>query len=140
MKPNQGFSLMELMVVVAIIGILVAIALPSYQRYTLRARFAQVVQATVPYRLGVSECLHLSGHLQACQNNRYGIPSSTTRGMIQSIHVQNGVITAQPKAHYGLAGDETLVMRPEVQSGHLAWIWSGKAVEAGLVTPPTHTG
>ena len=56
MKKQGGFTLIELMIVVAIIGILAAIAVPQYQTYTKKAKFTEVVQATQPFKLGVELC------------------------------------------------------------------------------------
>lgn len=55
-KVQQGFTLIELMIVVAIIGILAAIAIPAYQNYTLKARFTEVINAAAPYKLAVDLC------------------------------------------------------------------------------------
>lgn len=55
MKMQKGFTLIELMIVIAILGILVAIALPAYQDYTVRARVSEAVAQTAPAKLAVAE-------------------------------------------------------------------------------------
>ncbi|MGH8110175.1 MAG: pilin [Arenimonas sp.] len=73
MKMQKGFTLIELMIVIAILGILIAIALPAYQDYTIRAKVTEGLNLAAAAKLGASET-RLSGNLAT--NN--GWPSSNT--------------------------------------------------------------
>lgn len=81
-NAQQGFTLIELMIVVAIIGILAAIALPAYQDYTRKAEFTETVVATGPVKTAIEVCAQTQGltNVGNCDPNTNGIPADQAAG------------------------------------------------------------
>lgn len=95
MKMQKGFTLIELMIVIAIIGILVAIALPAYQNYTIRTKNAECLSVAAAAKLAVSETAQDRGSLASVTttNTGYAFVPSTYCGQVQI--AGGGTITAQ---------------------------------------------
>lgn len=127
-KHASGFSLIELMIVVAIVGILSVIAIPSYQNYTQRARFAEVITATEPFKTAVSLALQQGATPMELTNNTLGIPPepAPTKN-VAAVKVESGVITATSTA---IAGNATLILTPS--SDGTIWTINGTCTNTGL--------
>jgi type IV pilus assembly protein PilA len=109
-KYPLGFSLIELMIVVTIVGILAVIAIPSYQNYTQRARFAEVMGAVAPFKIAISLALQQGSEPLQLKNGVQGIPVSVAETKnLASILVENGIITATATS---LINNATLILRP----------------------------
>ncbi|WKE66101.1 prepilin-type N-terminal cleavage/methylation domain-containing protein [Gallaecimonas kandeliae] len=77
MKKQQGFTLIELMIVVAIVGILAAIALPAYKTYTEKAKFSEVVAATGALKTQVEVCVQTGTAIASCSASNTGAADAT---------------------------------------------------------------
>lgn len=100
MNAQQGFTLIELMIVIAIVAILSAIGLPAYQNYLQRAALTDMLQTMVPYKTAVELCAMERGGPTQCQAGQAGIPAAKGSRYVSALSVTNGVIT--------LTGQESL--------------------------------
>lgn len=93
-KVQQGFTLIELMIVIAIIGILASIALPAYQQYTNKAKFTEVISVANGYKTAMSVCLQAEGAFANCGLGSGGVPATRTTGFVSGVTVNttNGAI------------------------------------------------
>lgn len=135
-QMQKGFTLIELMIVVAIIGILAAVALPAYQTYTAKARFTEVVQATAPFKLGIEMCYAETNDLTECGTaGTKNIPNNAAAGgFVESVTVgEKGVITSKAIADKGLNSNTFILTPTESDTAvQLTWKSSGTCGSAGL--------
>jgi type IV pilus assembly protein PilA len=140
-RSQLGFTLIELMIVVAIIGILAAVALPMYQNYIKRSAYSEVVNSLTTVRTAVEVCFGQEVSLAKCDTETKigAVLPSKDSGALNSIALTptTAKLVATPNAYKGIATSETCTVTPSVStaSGGLEWTYSGPCVENGYVKP-----
>ncbi|MCU0920986.1 MAG: pilin [Burkholderiaceae bacterium] len=118
-RVQQGFTLIELMIVVAIIGILAAVALPAYQDYTVRAKVSEVILAASSAKNTIAEIAQNNNGLPAAADVQ--TQSST---YVDSVAYANNVITATTKAIGPIASGSTVTLTGAFNSTTAQVTWT----------------
>jgi type IV pilus assembly protein PilA len=124
-RLSAGFTLIELMIVVAIIAILAAIAIPAYQDYVIRAQVSEGLSLSSGGKAAVWDFFSNTGRLPS-GNESAGLPTAASikGSYVSSVNVTGGSITvnfAGPQANTAIQS-QTLVLSPIPHAGSIAWV------------------
>ena len=148
-KAQQGFTLIELMIVIAIIGILASVALPAYQTYTKKAKFSEVVLATGPVKTAFELCIQEANTVATCADPAT-IPGSVVAASLTGANANanaadsvlasvtmattTGVITSTADTELDVGNTtQTITFTPNVSTANsVTWTKGGTCLAGGL--------
>ncbi len=144
-RIQKGFTLIELMIVVAIIGILAAVAIPAYQDYIKRAAYTEVTGAMSPYKTAIAESFQNGTALADMAALEDGgtasgvpaTPANSTSKALNKMSITAAAITVTPNAFKGLLVTDICVLTPTAEgtpgSQRLVWAYSNVCLTKSFV-------
>ncbi|GAA0814911.1 type IVa pilus major pilin TapA [Colwellia asteriadis] len=134
-NAQKGFTLIELMIVVAIIGILAAVALPAYNTYTEKSRYSEVTLAVGSVRSAIDICFQTRGDYDLANCDTYAKIGAVQAGVEAGAEVASVNIAATTAVITGEgndAGSSTYIFTPTAANNTLSWAQTGTCIENGV--------